>query len=373
MLGMIGSALGAIAGGAMGINQTHQQYQYQKELMEQQQGYNKELGHINQGYALQMQGKNAQTAKELAGLSHQYNKEMYDYTGIQSQMAQMKAAGLNPALMYGQVGAGASTAGGSVGSGSGSAGSAPSGGAPQAPQSQAIAGIGMGMQLGNIMADIDLKKSQADLNEAEADKKRGIDTALAKAQEELTRANIDVANMSVEEIASKAKMYGDASVKLYQDARKAAAEANYAEETMNDRVKQAGFESTGSLLKNIETIAKTKLTEEQAKAIGENLAIAWYNAKTGRMNATTAADHVANELFKTTGELDIKQKQLLKDWIYQGIHAGVSLLEGVTDLVKVKALIKAAAKGVKEVIRKQHNKEGEGDWNETWVKEIFKE
>ena len=74
--------------------------------------------------------------------------------------------------MYGQVGAGASTAGGSVGSGSGSAGSAPSGGTPQAPASQAIAGIGMGMQLGNIMADIDLKKSQADLNEAEADKKK---------------------------------------------------------------------------------------------------------------------------------------------------------------------------------------------------------
>ena len=35
---------------------------------------------------------------------------------------------------------------------------------------------------------------------------------------------VDVANMSVEEIASKAKMYGDASVKLYQDARKATAE-----------------------------------------------------------------------------------------------------------------------------------------------------
>ena len=179
--------------------------------------------------------------------------------------------------------------------------------------------------------------------------------------------------MSVEEIAAKAKMYGDASVKLYQEARKAAAEANYAEKTMDDRVKQAGFESTGSLLKNIETIAKTKLTEEQTKAIGENLAIAWYNAATNRMNATTAADHIANELFKTTGELDIKQKQLLKDWIYQGVHAGVSLLEGVTDLVKIKALIKAAAKGVKEVLRKQHNKEGNGDWSETWIKEIFKE
>ena len=33
---------------------------------------------------------------------------------------------------------------------------------------------------------------------------------------------------------------------------------------------------------------------------------------------------------------------------------------GVTDLVKIKALIKAAAKGVKEVLRKQHNKEGDG-------------
>ena len=123
----------------------------------------------------------------------------------------------------------------------------------------------------------------------------------------------------------------------------------------------------------METIARTQLTEAQTKAIAENIAIAWYNAGTNRMNATTAADHVANELFKTTGELDIKQKQLLKDWIYQGVHAGVALLEGVTDLVKIKALIKAAAKGVKEVLRKQHNKEGDGDWNETWVKEIFKE
>ena len=40
------------------------------------------------------------------------------------------------------------------------------------------------------------------------------------------------------------------------------------------------------------------------------------------------------------------------------MHAGVALLEGVTDLVKVKALIKAASKGIKEVIRKQHNNIG---------------
>lgn len=373
MLGMIGSGLGALIGGAMGINQTHQQYQYQKELMEQQQGYNKELGHINQGYALQMQGKNTQSAKELAAISHQYNKEMYDYTGIQSQIAQMKASGLNPALMYGQVGAGASTSGGSVGSGSGSAGSAPSGGTPQAPASQAIAGMGMGMQLGNIMADIDLKKSQANLNEAEADKTRGVDTALAKAQEELTRANIDVATMSVEEIAAKAKMYGDASMKMFQEARKAATEADFNEKTMDSRIEKVGYDTIGSLLENMETIAKTQFTEAQTKAITENIAIAWYNAGTNRMNAATATDHVANELFKTMGELDIKERQLLKDWIYQGVHAGVALIEGVTDMVKVKALIKAASKGLKQVITKKVRHGKNGNWSESWVKELFNE
>lgn len=138
-------------------------------------------------------------------------------------------------------------------------------------------------------------------------------------------------------------------------------------------VEKVGYETMGSLLENMETIARTQFTKAQTNALAENIAIAWYNAATNRMNATTAADHVANELFKTTGELDIKQKQLLKDWIYQGVHAGVALLEGVTDLMKIKALIKAAAKGVKEVLRKQHNKNGNGDWSETWVKEIFKE
>ena len=74
------------------------------------------------------------------------------------------------------------------------------------------------------------------------------------------------------------------------------------------------------------------------------------------MNATTAADHVANELMKITGDLDIRERTRLKDWIYQGVHAGVALLEGVTDIVKVKALIKAAAKGLKEVITKSGKK-----------------
>ena len=64
------------------------------------------------------------------------------------------------------------------------------------------------------------------------------------------------------------------------------------------------------------------------------------------MNATTAADKVANELLTQLKDLDIRERILLKDWIYQGMHAGVALLEGITDVVKIKSLIKAASKRI---------------------------
>ena len=108
---------------------------------------------------------------------------------------------------------------------------------------------------------------------------------------------------------------------------------------MDYRVAKAGYETVNSKLENIQKMRNIELTEAQTKAIGENIAIAWFNAGTNRMNATTAADHVANELIKITGDLNIREKTLLKDWIYQGVHAGVALLEGVTDIVKVKALL----------------------------------
>ena len=115
------------------------------------------------------------------------------------------------------------------------------------------------------------------------------------------------------------------------------------------------------------------LSQRYVEAIAENIAIAWYNAGTNRMNATTAADHVANELMKITGDLDIRERTLLKDWIYQGVHAGVALLEGVTDLVKVKALIKAASKGIKEVITRSGKKDKDGTWTEDTIRELFKD
>ena len=42
--------------------------------------------------------------KEAAATSQEYAKEMFDYTGYENQVKQMKAAGLNPALLNGGSG-----------------------------------------------------------------------------------------------------------------------------------------------------------------------------------------------------------------------------------------------------------------------------
>ena len=104
---------------------------------------------------------------------------------------------------------------------------------------------------------------------------------------------------------------------------------------MDDRVAKAGYETVNSMLENIQKMRKIELTEAQTKAIAESIAIAWYNAGTNRMNATTAADQVTNELTKIMGDLDIKEKTLLKDWIYQGVHAGVAQTKAIAENIAI--------------------------------------
>lgn len=367
--GLISGALGMI-GGAISDRRN---FKHQQALMEQQQQYNKELGEINQGYAKEMAAINQQYALQAGKQSHEYNKQMWDYTNYENQVSHLEAAGLNPALLYGQSGGGGATAaGGAVGNGQGTPGSAPAGGTPQAIRSQILEGAGMGIQLGLMDAQKRAIEAKARKDEADANKTEGVDTELAKTLIDLNKSQGELNKMSVEEVAAKAKMYGDMSTKAWQEARKIAAEADFAEQTLNDSVKKVAYETQGAFIRNIESLTNIELSREQIKAINENITIAWYNAGTNRMNAATAADKVANELFTSLKDLDRKEKELLKDWIYQGIHAGVALLEGVTDIVKIKALIKAASKGMKEVITKK-GKKNQGEWSEETIRELFKD
>lgn len=366
---LISGAIGMI-GGAISDRRN---YKNQLKLMEQQQQYNKELGEINQGYAKEMAAINQQYALQAGKQSHLYNQQMWDYTNYENQVKHLEAAGLNPALLYGQGGGGGATAaGGAVGNGQGTAGQAPSGGSPQTIKSQILEGAGMGVQLGLMEAQAEALKAKAAKDNADAEKIAGVDTELAKSLTELNKVEMDVKNMSVEEIAAKAKYWGDLSTESWQKARVLAKEADFREATFEDSVKKVAYETQGSLIKNLETLSNIELNDAKIQSLNENIAIAWYNAATGRMNATTAADKVTNDLMIGMKGLDIKEQQLLKDWIYQGVHAGVALLEGVTDIVKVKALIKAASKGLKEVITKRGKKD-QGEWTEETIRELFKD
>lgn len=98
--GLITGLAGTIAGAASGAKDR----KLQRELQQKQMEYGREM------YALQSKDEDRrmelqnQWNKEAAAKSQEYAKEMFDYTGYENQVKQMKAAGLNPALLNGGAG-----------------------------------------------------------------------------------------------------------------------------------------------------------------------------------------------------------------------------------------------------------------------------
>lgn len=98
--GLITGLAGTIAGAASSAKDRD----LQRELQQKQMEYGREM------YALQSADEDRRMEqqnewnKEAAAQSQQYAKEMFDYTGYENQVKQMKAAGLNPALLNGGSG-----------------------------------------------------------------------------------------------------------------------------------------------------------------------------------------------------------------------------------------------------------------------------
>lgn len=98
--GLITGLAGTIAGSVS----SSKDRDLQRELQQQQMEYGQKM------YALQSKDEDRrmeqqnQWNKEAAEKSQEYAKEMFDYTGYENQVKQMKAAGLNPALLNGGSG-----------------------------------------------------------------------------------------------------------------------------------------------------------------------------------------------------------------------------------------------------------------------------
>lgn len=153
-LGKGGSGLiTGLANTITGAVQNKKALAWQKEQWQQQMEYGREM------FDKQNQAENDRMAlqnqwnKEAAAQSQQYAKDMFDYTGYENQVKQMKAAGLNPALMNG---------------GGGSAGQASAGAEVQPAQAFQPMGIQMALQAQQVMANTQLANAQAQKTRAEA-------------------------------------------------------------------------------------------------------------------------------------------------------------------------------------------------------------
>lgn len=136
-----------------GAVQNKKALEWQKEQWQQQMQYGREIWEKQNEAENNRMALQNQWNKEAAAQSQQYAKEMFDYTGYENQVKQMKAAGLNPALMNG---------------GGGSAGQASAGAELQPAQAFQPMGIQMALQAQQVMANTQLANAEAQKTRAEA-------------------------------------------------------------------------------------------------------------------------------------------------------------------------------------------------------------
>ena len=98
--GLITGLAGTIAGSVSSAKDRDMQ----RELQQKQMEYGREMYAIQSKDEKERMELQNQWNKEAAAKSQEYAKEMFDYTGYESQVKQMKAAGLNPALLNGGSG-----------------------------------------------------------------------------------------------------------------------------------------------------------------------------------------------------------------------------------------------------------------------------
>lgn len=124
-------------------------------------GYNRSQQRKQQQKFTDMQ---TEASKDLMKAQKQTQMEIWDETNYAAQMQQMRKAGLNPAMIY--ANGGGEGAVGSVGGGSAGSGGHAS---DEASMMQAdTARQGMGLQRNMMEAQIDMMKSQAEKNRADA-------------------------------------------------------------------------------------------------------------------------------------------------------------------------------------------------------------
>ena len=191
--------------------------------------------------------------------SSEMQRKMWEYTNYGNQRKQMERAGLNPALMYQQAGAGVTgTASGNV-----------SGGNSSDASSRQLADIqsqGMALQLAKLASEIDVNKSVAEVNRANADlsgaktnatwqevEKLIVDTEMAKDLAWITKIDADFAYEYKRVLTDK--LIGEKNITMEQKDN-----IKKSTELLSDNMRKIDQE-----IENLKT--QNNLNEEQIKAV----------------------------------------------------------------------------------------------------------
>lgn len=197
-LGSGGSGLiTGLASTITGAVQNKRALAWQKEQWQQQMQYGREMWEKQNQAENERMALQNQWNKEAAAQSQQYAKDMFDYTGYENQVKQMKAAGLNPALMNGS---------------GGSAGQASAGAVEQPAQAFQPMGIQMALQAQQVMANTQLANAQAEKTRAEATAQNmqnligsSVDLAKKVAEVRKSRKDAEEVEQKIENLKKTAK------------------------------------------------------------------------------------------------------------------------------------------------------------------------
>ena len=318
---MIGTIMG-IGGAAMGAinanSASKQSWENQVRLMDIQAQLNRQNAKFSTGQA----------------------KDMWNYTNFENQMKHIKAAGLSPGLIYGMGGAGGSSQGAGAANGVG------------LPQDQSV-GMGLraqeiGINMANAMSQIKLNESQANKNEAEANKISGVDTEAQKAtidnliaqtsnekikrglilgqirvqdaEEELKRNTADWTKEKINETQWNVKSLQKGIDKLIEEINGMKLDNKLKEQTIDNKIKESSLTLQNLMAEILLKGSQQKVNEEQAKAIPAQILQGWEDlTKKGksliiqREQMEAYAQDVINRYELGKKGLDIEEQKLVKD------------------------------------------------------------
>ena len=244
--------------------------------------------------------------------------EMWRKTGYEAQGQQIENAGLNKALMYG--GGGASATSQSQGnSGVNNTGT------------QAVA---MGLQARAIEAQVSNTEADTALKIAQAAKEAG-EASKKPIELKIEQTNKEIADLEKNLKTQNIEIGANEIVRSTAIAQKAMEELNQAmmETEIKKETKDAIIKSTIKNVTNLEVqialgIAKTKETNKNIEAIGEQLEALKKDVITRRItadaakeNAKTLGERLIKEMEVKGQELEIQEKRMILDAIQGGVDS----------------------------------------------------